>query len=176
MNVMKQAFKKILKHPSLRVALSLTALILCLNSETWAADFPGRGVKAEWRMASKTYDSALGYYHSDAFEKAVAPLEQAIQTYPYDQRFYVALGMAYKGLKNYEKAESTLITGSQAVPESWEIWNALAHVYYQEKKYEKSLEAANQALSLAPPQHDRLILEQAVYYTKQRIEEATAKK
>ena len=75
-----------------------------LKAQTYEKDFPGRGDKDTWYAACKVWGDGLKLYRAGKNEDALAAYQKAIDTYPFDYRFYYSLGNAYHVLQKLDSA------------------------------------------------------------------------
>jgi tetratricopeptide (TPR) repeat protein len=85
-------------------------------------------------------DLAIAYFHTEKFEKALAPLSRAAAHRPNDPAAHHMLGKTYFMLGNFEKATTELENALKLSPDDYDVAYTLGLAYLKEHKIQLAKE------------------------------------
>jgi hypothetical protein len=125
--------------------------LICTQMERDRISLHSTGYAYNWDQADELYTESGKDLSQNSTSAAIAALQQAIELYQYDSRYYLRLGRAYQVAGHLKEAESAFRQAIGIDQNDWESWDYLATVLYAEKRFPQALDADHRALMSAPP-------------------------
>ncbi len=110
------------------------------------------GDASSWERADGIYRGHWDLHQGTENEENIEALRSAIAIYPYDPEYYLSLGLDYRHAGSLAEAEATLrkAVALNDHESLWKAWYDLSFVLNDEKRFRDALDAAHQALLIAP--------------------------
>jgi hypothetical protein len=150
-------------HAAFNADVDIKLVLNAVQSERVSRQLTGDA--SSWDRADVFYRKHQDLRDTGMNEDDIDALQSAIAIYPYDPNYYLGLGMAYRRAGRLREAEFALRKAMSFHDKTYE-WLAdydLSYVLKDDKRYRESLDAAHEALLLAP-ENEQARIEEWIEY------------